>query len=61
MNVTNEGEFNETEVEGFLGEINQVRKLHLEVNNIKSVIYVTWINLQQFPGVLAEVSKSTLV
>ena len=56
MNLTNEGEFNMTEVKGFLSEINQVRELNLSIGDIKSVIYITWVNLQQFPGILAEVS-----
>ena len=45
-----------TEVKGFLSEINQVRELNLSIGDIKSVIYITWVNLQQFPGILAEVS-----
>lgn len=56
MNLTNEGEFNMTEVKDFLSEINQVRELNLSIGDIKSVIYITWVNLQQFPGILAEVS-----
>ena len=45
-----------TEVKDFLSEINQVRELNLSIGDIKSVIYITWVNLQQFPGILAEVS-----
>ena len=56
MNLTEEGKFNRTEVDGFVGEINQTRNESLDVDDIKSVIYITWVNLQQFSGVLAEVS-----
>ena len=56
MNLTEEGKFNRTEVDGFVGEINQTRNESLNVDAIKSVIYITWLNLQQFSGVLAEVS-----
>ena len=54
--MTEEGKFNTTEVDGFVGEINQARNESLDVDAIKSVIYITWVNLQQFSGGLAEVS-----
>lgn len=56
MNVTNGSTFNRTEVDGFVAEINETRNEGLDVDAIESVIYITWVNLQQFPGILAEVS-----
>ena len=56
MNLPEEAKFNKTEVNGYVGEINQARNESLDVDTIKSVIYITWVNLQQFSGVLAEVS-----
>ena len=56
MNLTNEEKFNKTEVEGFVSEINQARDSDVKVDDIRSVIYITWFNLKQFPEVLAEVS-----
>ena len=58
MNLTNEDKFNRTEVGGFVSEINQARKpdVNVTVDDILSVIYITWVNLKQFPEVLAEVS-----
>ena len=56
MILANESRFNRTEVDGLVGEINQTRDENLNVDAIQSVIYITWVNLQQFPGILAEVS-----
>ena len=56
MNLTNEEKFNETEVKGFVSEINQARDSDVKRKDIRSVIYITWFNLKQFPEVLAEVS-----
>ena len=60
-------QFNETEINGFLAEINEARGTttgfnemtearKLEYDDIVSVIYITWVNLQPFPGILADVS-----
>ena len=56
MNLANEKKFNETEVKGFVSEINQARDSDVKIKDIRSVIYITWFNLKQFPEVLAEVS-----
>ena len=56
MNLTNEEKFNETEVKGFVREINQARDSDVKIKDIRSVLYITWFNLKQFPEVLAEVS-----
>ena len=61
MNLKSKGKFNMTEVIGLVAEINKAREPTIDAGAIQSVIYITWVNLKQFPGVLAEVSKSTLV
>lgn len=50
-----------TEVIGLVAEINKARASTLDAGAIQSVVYITWVNLKQFPGVLVEVSKSILV
>ena len=57
MILANETEFfNKTEVEGFIEEINITRNESLVFSDVESVIYITWVNLKQLPGTLAEVS-----
>lgn len=56
MTLANETEFNKEEVQGFIGEINITRNESLVLEDVESVIYITWVNLKQLPGTLAEVS-----
>ena len=56
MTLANETKLNETEVNGFIEEINITRNESLAFSDIESVIYITWLNLKQLPGSLAEVS-----
>ena len=56
MNLANKTELNRTEVEGFIEEINITRNESLVFSDVESVIYITWVNLKQLPGTLAEVS-----
>ena len=65
-------EFNVTEINGFLAEINQARGTtsgfnretgarELKLNDTQSAIYITWVNLRPFDGILADVSINILV
>ena len=61
MNVVGEANFNMTEVKGFVKEINQAGHNtesfdKLDAHAVQSIIYITWVNLKQLPGTLAEVS-----
>ena len=47
-----------TDISGFISEINDAKKDDkLSKNDIVTVIYITWVNLKQFPGILADVSN----
>ena len=47
-----------TDISGFISEINDAKKDDkLSKNDIVTVIYITWLNLKQFPGILADVSN----
>lgn len=49
-----------TEIDGFISEINDAKNAKkddkLKKDEIITVIYITWVNLRQFPGILADVS-----
>ena len=51
-----------TDIDGFVSEINRAKnndilnKNILNKKDILTVIYITWENLKQFPGILADVS-----
>ena len=66
-NEKNNFNFNKTEVDGFVAEINTARNISdkrnldtqtrkLKSDDIQSVIYITWVNLQPLDGILADVS-----
>lgn len=48
------------EIDGFISEINDAKNAKkddkLKKDEIITVIYITWVNLRQFPGILADVS-----
>lgn len=61
MKLSKEPTFNMSEVKGFVEEINQAGTdtenfKELDAGAIQSIIYITWVNLKQLPGTLAEVS-----
>ena len=50
--------FRMEDISGFISEINDAKKDDkLSKNDIVTVIYITWVNLKQFPGILADVSN----